>query len=93
MTLGERIERKVAKACEKEFDLNGYEIRNIYAVAKRRNGGRLVELESGYTNGKVDDFHFITVECHMIDALTGERLDDVIMNCYMADRRRSFITK
>ena len=91
MTLRERIERKVAKACEKEFDLNGFEIRNVYAVAKRRNGGRAVELESWFTDGKVDDLHFITVECHMYDALTGERLDDIILNCYMADRRRSFI--
>jgi hypothetical protein len=93
MTFTEKRNAKIAKAAEKEFDLNGYEIRNIYAVAKRRNGGKLVELESWFTDGVIDQFGFQKVECHMYDALSGERLDDVIMNVYHGDRRRSFISK
>lgn len=87
------MEKKIAKATTKEFDLNGYEIRNIYAVAKRRNGGKLVELESWYTNGVIDDMGFQTVECHIYDALSGDRLDDIELNVCHFDRRRSFITK
>ena len=87
------MEKKIAKATTKEFDLNGYEIRNIYAVAKRRNKGKLVELESWFTDGVVDKFGWQTVECHMYDALSGERLDDIEMNVCHFDRRRSFITK
>lgn len=87
------MEKKIAKATTKEFDLNGYEIRNIYAVAKRRNGGKLVELESWFTDGIIDDFGFQKVECHMYDALSGERLDDVVINVCHFDRRRSFCSK
>ena len=87
------MEKKIAKARTTEFDLNGYEIRNIYAVAKRRNGGKLVELESWFTDGVIDDMGFQTVECHMYDALSGERLDDVELVVCHWDRRRSFIRK
>ncbi len=86
------MEQKIAEANQKEFDLNGYEIRNIYAVAKRRNKGKIVELESWFSSYKDGDA-FRTVECHMYDALTGERLDDVVMECCLFDRRMSFIRK
>lgn len=87
------LEQIAAKANEKEFNLNGYEIRNAVNVAKRRNGGRLCEITGWYTKGMSDDTLFRTVECEICDALTGERLDDVIIECCMFDRRRSFIRK
>ena len=91
--MNKTMEKKVAKAMEKEFDLNGYEIRNIYAVAKRRNKGTLPELESWYSSCTPDEFGFIRVDCHMMDGLTGEPLDDIIIECCMFDRRKSFICK
>ena len=87
------MEKKIAKARTTEFDLNGYEIRNIYAVAKRRNKGKLVELESWFTDGVIDEMGFQKVECHMYDALSGERLDDVVITICHWDRRRSFTWK
>lgn len=93
MTMMEKREAKLAKALEKEFDLNGYEVRNVIAVANRRNKIKTATIESWYSSCAVDQFGFITVECHMMDNMTGERLDDVTVNCYMYDRRRSFCSK
>lgn len=80
----------IRKASEKEFDLCRSEIKKIYAAAKRRNPGTMVELESWF--GTISDDLWQTIECHMMDGLTGERLDDVEINCCMFDRRQSFVT-
>lgn len=93
MTAMEKRNAKIAKAMEEEFDLNGYEVRNVIKVANRRNKIMTATIESWYTNSVVDQFGFITVECHMMDLLNDKRLDDVIINCYMYDRRRSFCSK
>ena len=87
------LEQKINKALEKEFNLNGYEIRNILSVAKRRNGGRLCEIASWYTAGVDRVTGFKAVECEICDAVTGRRLDDVVIECCMFDRRKSFIRK
>ena len=93
MTAMEKRNAKIAKAMEEEFDLNGYEVRNVIKVANRRNKIMTATIESWYTNSVVDQFGFITVECHMMDNMTGDRLDDIILNCYVVDRRRSFCSK
>lgn len=86
------LEMKAAKANEKEFDLNGYEVRNVIRVANRRNKIKTATIESWFCGVKSDAL-WQTVECHIMDNMTGERLDDVIINCCMFDRRQSFITK
>ena len=90
------LNQKIEKALEKEFNLNGYEVRNAVAVANRRNGIKTAVIESWYAavdRKFVLDHGFLSVECHMMDNATGERLDDVIVECCMFDRRMSFIRK
>lgn len=84
------ITEKIQKATEKEFDLTRNEVKKIYATAKRRNKGRLCEMESWFTSGS-NDMGFQTVECHIYDPLADERLDDIIIHCCLFDRRRSFV--
>lgn len=86
------LEQKAAKALEKEFNLNGYEVRNVIAVANRRNKIKTAVIESWFVGIKTDSL-FQEVECHIFDSVTGERLDDVTINCCMFDRRKSFVTK
>lgn len=86
------LEMKAAKANSKEFDLNGYEVRNAIKVANRRNKIKTAAIESWFC-GKKENELWQTVECHIMDMMTGERLDDVIINCCMFDRRKSFISK
>jgi len=86
------LEQKAAKANSKEFNLNGYEVRNVIAVANRRNKIKTATIESWFC-GVMSDALFQTVTCHMMDNTTGERLDDVELNCCMFDRRHSFISK
>lgn len=87
------MEQKIQKATEKEFDLNGYEIMNIIRVANRRNKIKTATIESWFTAGCDKKTGFQTVECHMMDNLTGEPLDKVIIDCCMFDRRKSFVWK
>lgn len=91
--MNKTMEQKVAKAMEKEFDLNGYEIRNIIAVANRRNKIKTATIESWYSSCTPDEFGFIRVDCHMMDWMADERLDDVVVECCMFDRRKSFVCK
>lgn len=84
------ITEKIKKATEKEFDLTGSEVKKIYSAAKRRNKGRLCEMESWFTSGP-NDMGFQKVECHMMDPLNDERLDDVVIHCCLFDRRKSFV--
>ena len=86
------LEQKAAKANSKEFDLNGYEVRNVIAVANRRNKIKTATIESWFCGVKSDAL-WQTVECHIMDNMTGERLDDVVIECCMWDRRHSFIRK
>lgn len=85
MTMNE----KIRKATE-NFDLSPIEVRKIMSAAKKRNRGKLVKFESWFTSG-ADEFGFQKVECHMMDALADERLDDVIIHCCLFDRRQSFV--
>lgn len=84
------LEMKVAKANSKEFNLTRSEIKKIYAAAKRRNPGTIPELTGWYSAGG-DSFK--PVECEICDGLTGERLEDVVIECCMFDRRMSFVHK
>lgn len=83
------MERKIQKANE-NFDLSAIEIRKIYSAAKRHNKGRLVELESWFASG-ADEWGFRKVECHMMDPINNERLDDLVIFCCLFDRRKSWI--
>lgn len=84
------IDEKIRRAEEKEFDLTRSEIRKVISAAKKANKGKLVMFESWFTAG-ANDMGFQRVECHMIDALNDERLDDVVIHCCLFDRRMSFV--
>ena len=81
--------QKIQKAAE-DFDLTRSEIKKIYSAAKRRNKGKLPELTGWYCAGGNS---FRPVECEICDGLTGERLDDVVIEVCMFDRRMSFVRK
>lgn len=83
------MNQKIQKATD-NFDLSAIEIRKIYSAAKRRNKGRMVELESWYSEG-TDEWGFRKVECHIFDPLNDERLDDLVIFCCLFDRRKSWV--
>lgn len=85
MTMAEKIQK-----AEEHFDLTAIEIRKVYSAAKKANKGKLVAIESWFTSG-ADQFGFQKVECHMMDPLNDERLDDVVLHCCLFDRRKSFV--
>jgi hypothetical protein len=89
MTLTEKIN----KACEKEFDLTLTEVRKIIKAANRRNKIMTATVDGWFTAGCDKQTGFQTVECTIIDGLTEERLDDVVIECCMFDRRMSFVQK
>ena len=84
------MNQKIQKATE-NFDLTALEIRKVYAAAKKRNKKTLCELESWYTTGIPDEWGFMKVECHLMDALNNVRLHDEIIHCCLFDRRHSFV--
>lgn len=84
------IKEKIQKANE-NFDLTRSEIAKAMAAAKKHNRRHLCQFESWFAYG-VDEWGYRKVECHFIDPLTDERLDDVILHCCLFDRRHSFIT-
>jgi hypothetical protein len=84
------MEQKIRKATE-NFDLTEIEIRKIFSAAKKRNKGKLVEFESWYTNGVPSEWGYMKVECHMMDALNNVRLADIVIDCCLFDRRKSFV--
>ena len=85
MTMAEKIQK-----AEENFDLTAIEIRKVFSAAKKANKGKLVTIESWFTSG-ADQFGFQKVECHMMDPLNDERLDDVVIHCCLFDRRKSFV--
>lgn len=86
MTMAEKIQK-----AEENFDLTAIEIRKVFSAAKKANKGKLVTIESWYTNGVPNEWGYMKVECHMMDVLNDERLDDVVIDCCLFDRRKSFV--
>lgn len=85
MTMAEKIQK-----AEENFDLTAIEIRKVFSAAKKANKGKMVTIESWFTSG-ADQFGFQKVECHIMDPLNDERLDDVVIHCCLFDRRKSFV--
>lgn len=82
------LEQKAAAAAA-NFDMTASEVKKVYAAAKRRNRGRLVEVTGWYCSGAGDLWRAVDFE--ICDAFTGARLADVVLHCCMYDRRQSFI--
>lgn len=85
MTMNQKIQKATAN-----FDLSAIEVRKVMSASKKLNRGKLVTIESWFTSG-ADEWGFQKVECHMIDPLNEERLDDVVIHCCLFDRRKSFV--
>lgn len=83
------IEKKIREANE-IFDLTRGEVGKVMAAAKKRNRGKLIQFESWFAEG-VDQFGFRKVECHVYDPLNEERLEDVVIQCCLFDRRKSWV--
>ena len=92
MTITEKWEKKANEIMEKGFDLTKSEVKKVYAEAKRRNPGKLPEITGWFSSRKENDV-WNRVECEICDGLTGDRLDDVTINCFLIDRRMSFVWK
>lgn len=83
------IMQKIAMGAE-NFDLTKLEVKKIYSYIKKQNKGKVPEM-TGWFHSGADDMGFVKVEAEICDAITGERLPDVVLHSCLFDRRQSFI--
>lgn len=66
-------------------------LKSEIAKAEKISGGKV----TGYSWDGEDSLRFVTVRCEICTGYgsSSERLDDVILNVFMSDRRKSFASK
>lgn len=74
------------------FELKPSEIRKVEKFANKLSGKKDCRITGYFHSGK-DDMEFVTVKCEICSNDMSEREDDVYLEAFLLDRRRSFARK